>query len=137
VGDSCLSCDALLEKTGEGGADAHEDHGPQHCHDQSQRQTAREHQEMNEQYVNDDRSEQCQRERDVAIKQEQNRRNDLEQKYRNQIMRDEERPDKLTGNSGRRRCGNEVKEAVQSEDEKDQAEKETGDDNGYFHVKIV
>jgi len=33
--------------------------------------------------------------------------------------------------------GNEVKKAVQSEDEKDQAEKETGDDSGCFHVKIV
>jgi hypothetical protein len=29
-----------------------------------------------------------------------------------------------------------VEKAVQSKDEKDQAEKETGDDNGYFHVKI-
>jgi len=91
---------------------------------------------MNEQNVDDDRSEQRQRERNVAIEQEQDRRNDLEQKYRDQIMGDEERPDKLAGYSGRRRCGNEVKEAVQSEDEKDQAEKETGDDNGYFHVKI-
>jgi hypothetical protein len=29
-----------------------------------------------------------------------------------------------------------VKEAVQSEDEKDQTENETGNDNGCFHVKI-
>jgi hypothetical protein len=50
---------------------------------------------------------------------------------------DKERPDKLTGGSGRRRAGNEVEEPVQSEDEKDQAKKETGDDNGDFPVKIV
>jgi len=91
---------------------------------------------MNEQYVNDDRSEQCQRERDVAIKQEQNRRNDLEQKYRNQIMRDEERSDKLTGNSGRRRARNEMEEPIQSEDEKDESKKKTSDDSSDFHVSL-
>jgi hypothetical protein len=30
-----------------------------------------------------------------------------------------------------------VKEAVQSEREKDETEKETGNDNGCFHVKII
>ena len=52
-------------------------------------------------------------------------------------MGDEERPHKLTGRSGRRSCGNEVEEAVQSEDEKDQAEKETGDNSGCFNVMII
>jgi hypothetical protein len=52
-------------------------------------------------------------------------------------MGDKERPDELAGCSGRRRSGNEVKEAVQSKDEKDEAKKETGNDNGYFHVKII
>ncbi len=52
-------------------------------------------------------------------------------------VRDEKRADELAGGSGRRRGGNEVKEAVQSEREKDQTEKETGDDNSCFHVKIV
>src|SRR6266478_1156100 len=132
-----LNCDALLQEPIKGGANAQEHNDPEHRHDQSQSQTAREHQYVNEQNVDDDRSEQRQRDRDVAINQEQDRRNDLEQKYRDQIMRDEERPHKLTGNSSRRRCGNEMEEAVQSEDEKDQAEKETGDDSGYFHVKII
>ena len=137
VGDSCSSCNALLEKTGESGADAQEHNDPQHRHDESQRQTARKHQYVNEQNVDDDRSEQRQREWDVAIDQEQDRRNDLEQKYRDQIMGDKKRPDELAGRSGRRRAGNEVEEAVQSEDEKDEAKKETGDDSGCFHVKIV
>jgi hypothetical protein len=30
-----------------------------------------------------------------------------------------------------------MEESVQSEDKKDDAEKETGDDSGCFHVKIV
>ena len=92
---------------------------------------------MEEQNVDDDRSEQGQREWDVAIDQEQDCRNDLEQKYRDQIVRDEKRADELAGRSGGRRAGNEVEEAVQSEDEKDEAKEETGDDNGGFHVKIV
>jgi hypothetical protein len=52
-------------------------------------------------------------------------------------MRDKERPDELASRPRRRRAGNEVKEAVQSKREKDQAEKETGDDNGDVHVKFV
>ena len=125
-----------MEEPGESGADTQEHNDPEHRHDESQRQTARKHQDVNEQNVDDDRSEQGQREWDVAIDQEQDRRNDLEQKYRDQIVRDEKRADELTGGSRRRRSGNEVKEAVQSEDEKDETEQETGNDNGGFHVKI-
>src|SRR5438477_13140040 len=131
-----LNCDALLQEPIKRGANAQEHNDPEHRHNQSQSQTAREHQYMNEQNVDDDRSEQRQREGDVAINQEQDRRNDLEQKYRDQIMRDEERPQKLTSRSGRRRAGNEVEEAIQSEDEKDQAKKKTGDDSYYFHVSL-
>jgi hypothetical protein len=137
LGDSCSSCNALLEKTGESGANAQEDNDPEHRDDESQRKTARKHQYVNEQNVDDDRTEQRQREWDVAIDQKEDGRNDLEQKYRDQIMGDKERTDKLTGCSGRGRAGNEVEEAVQSEREKDQAEKETGDDNDDFHVMIV
>ena len=132
-----MNWNALLPKTGESGADAEEHNDPEHRHDQSQRQTAREHQYVNKQNVDVDRSEQRQRERDVAINQEQDRRNDLEQKYRDQIMRDKERPDELASRPRRRRAGNEVKKAVQSEGKKDEAKKETGDDNGDVHVKFV
>ena len=116
------------------GRSKHDD--PEHRYDESQRQTAREHQDVNEQNVDDDRSEQRQREWDVPIDQEQDRRNDLEQKYRDQVMGNEKRADELAGGSGGRRAGNEVEEAVQSEDEKDEAEKETGDDSSYFHVSF-
>src|SRR5438128_12682641 len=129
-----LRRNALLPKTGESGADAQEHNDPQHRDDERQRQTARKHQYVNEQNVDDDRSEQRQPERDVAINQEQDRRNDLEQKYRDQIMGDKECPDELASRSGRRRRGNEVKEAVQSEDEKGESEKETGDDSDNFHI---
>src|SRR6266481_6343558 len=132
-----LSRNTLLPKPGESGADAQKHDGPQHRHDESQRQAARKHQYVNEQNIDDDRSKQSQREWDVAIDQEQDRRNDLEQKYRDQIMGDKERPDELAGGSGRWRGGNKVKEAVQSKRQKDQTEKETGNDNGCFHVKII
>ena len=52
-------------------------------------------------------------------------------------MGDEERPHKLTRSSGRRSCGNEVKEPVQSEDEKDESEKETSNDSNNFHVNFL
>jgi hypothetical protein len=123
-----------LEETGESGADTQKDNDPEHRHDEGQRQTARKHQDVNEQNVDDDRSQQRQREWDVSIGQEQDRRNDLEQKYRDQIMGYKERPDELASRSGRRRAGNEVEEAVQSEREKDQTEKETGNDNGCFNI---
>src|SRR5437868_12900174 len=131
-----LRRNTLLPKTGESGADAQEHDDPEHRHDESQRQTARKHQYVNEQNVDDDRSEQRQRDCDIAINQEQDRRNDLEQKYRDQIMGDKERPDELASRSGGRRAGNEVKEAVQSEDEKGESEKETGNDNSDFHVSF-
>ena len=51
-------------------------------------------------------------------------------------MGDKERPDELAGRSGGRRAGNEVEEAVQSEDEKDESEKETSDDRSNFHVSF-
>src|SRR5882724_2031111 len=132
-----LSCNALLEKTGESGTDAEEHNYPQHRHDESQRQTARKHQYVNEQNIDDDGSQQRQREWDVAVEQEQDRRNNLEQKYRDQIMGDKEGPDELAGRSGRRRTGNEVEEAVQSKDEKDETKKKTGDDSNDFHGSLV
>jgi hypothetical protein len=52
-------------------------------------------------------------------------------------MGDKERPHKLTGRSGWRSCGNEVEEAVQSEDEKDQSKKKTSDDSSDFHVRFI
>src|SRR5438270_14068507 len=53
----CSSCNTLLEKTGESGADAQEHDDPQHRHDEGQRQTTRKHQYVNEQNIDDDRSE--------------------------------------------------------------------------------
>jgi hypothetical protein len=132
-----LSRNTLLPKTSERGADAQEHNDPQHRHDESQRQTARQHQYVNEQNVNDDRCEERQRERDVAINQEQDRRNALEQKYRDQVMGDKERPDELASRSGRRRTGNEVEETIQSKDEKDQAKKETSDESSDFHINFI
>jgi len=52
-----LSWDTLLEEPNERKADAQEHDDPQHGHDESQRQTARKHQYVNEQNIDDDRSE--------------------------------------------------------------------------------
>src|SRR6266436_1860440 len=52
-----LRRDTLLPKTGESGTDAQEHNGPEHRDDESQRQTTRKHQYVNEQNVDDDRSE--------------------------------------------------------------------------------
>jgi len=49
-------CAAAIEPI-ESVADAQKHNDPKHRHDESQRQTAREHQYVNEQNVNDDRSE--------------------------------------------------------------------------------
>src|ERR1700736_13062 len=114
-----------LEEPDERAADIQKDDDPEYRHNDRQRQTARKHQYMNEQNVDDDRTEQGQREWHVAIDQEQNRRNDLEQKYRDQIMGDKERSDELAGRSGGRRAGNEVEEAIQSKDKKDDTKKKT------------
>ena len=92
---------------------------------------------MKEQNVDDDRSEQGEGERDVAIDQEQNRGDELEEKYQNQIMGDKERSHELPGGSGRKRGGQEVEEAVESEGEKDETKKETGDHISDFHVSFV
>ncbi len=58
---------------------------------------------MKEQNVDDDRSEQGEGERDVAIDHEQGRRNQLEQNYHDQIIGDKERSHELPGGSGRKR----------------------------------
>jgi hypothetical protein len=52
-----LRWDALLDEPNERKADTQKDDDPEHRHDESQRQTARKHQYVNEQNVDDDRSE--------------------------------------------------------------------------------
>src|SRR5438552_3154163 len=51
-------------------------------------------------------------------------------------MGNKERPDELASRSGRRGAGNEMEEAVQSEDEKDESKKKTSDDSNSFHVSL-
>src|SRR5437899_2987181 len=131
-----LRRNTLLPKNGGRRADGQENKEPKQRHGESQREGGREDQYLKEQNVNDYPREERQGEWDVRINQEQDRRNDLEQKYRDQIMGDKERPDELTSCSGRRRAGNEVEEAVQSKDEKDESKKETSDDSSDFHVSL-
>src|SRR5207248_11679692 len=75
-----LNCDALLQEPINRGANAQEHNDPEHRHDQSQSQTAREHQYVNAQNVDDDRSEKRQRVGHGTTHQEQDRRDDLDKK---------------------------------------------------------
>jgi hypothetical protein len=91
---------------------------------------------VKEEDVDDDGTEQGEGERDVAIEQEQDRRNELEEEDGDQIVGDKERPDKLPGDARRHLRREKVEEAVESKDEKDEAEEITSDDRSDFHVSI-
>jgi hypothetical protein len=56
------------------------------------------------------------------------------QKYENPQERHDDRPRyELPGDTGWGRHGKEMKEAVQSKDQEDETQKETGDDRSNFH----
>src|ERR1700730_8814846 len=129
-----LGWDALLQESSERRADAQENNDPAHCYDDRRSQTARSHQDVKHQNVHNDGSKQRQRERNVPIDQEQDCRDELEQKHDNQIIGSDERSNELTSRSRRQRAANEVKEPVQSKDQKDKAQKVTGDESSDFHV---
>ena len=54
-----------------------------------------------------------------------------------QEVGNEERAHELAGDTGWGRHGKEMKESVESKDQEDEAEKETGDDRSNFHGKII
>jgi hypothetical protein len=51
-------------------------------------------------------------------------------------MGDKERSDELAGRSGGRRAGNEVEEAIQAKDKKDDPKKRTSYHSSDFHVRL-
>src|SRR5262249_15561785 len=130
------SLDARLPESGEGRPNAHECDDPEHGDDDGQKQTARSHEEVKEQNIANDGREDDEGEGDIAIDQEQNGAEQLEGEYNDQIMREEESAHELGGHAGEGRHLEEVEESVQTEDEKDEAKKETGDKSGYFHMVI-
>jgi len=101
---------------------------PEQGDDQSHRQTTRRHEGVEEDDVDDDWSEEGKRQRHVASREEQDRRDELEQEDGDEVVRDIERAHELSRQSGRRLHGDEVKEAVESEDEEDEAEQIAGDE---------
>jgi len=82
---------------------------------------------VKQQNVHDHWSEQRQRERDEAIEEEQHARDQLNRKYEQQIFRDEHRTQELACDSAGRRRWNEVKKSIQTENRKDQGQKESTD----------
>lgn len=92
---------------------------------------------MKEQNVDDDRCEKRQREWNVAIEQKKSGADQLDQEYHDEKMGNEQCSHELTGHAGRRRRRDEVEESVQSKDQEDQAEKQTGDDRSNFNGNVL
>jgi len=82
---------------------------------------------VKQQNVHDHRSKQCQRERDEPIDEKQHARDQLNRKHEQQIFADEHGSQELACDSARRRRWNEVKKSIQTENRKDQGQKESTD----------
>jgi hypothetical protein len=125
---------ALLHEPTEGRAGVQKHKNPQHRHDDRQRDTAWRHQQVKEENIDYNRSQQRQRQRNVAIEQKENCTDQLDNEYHGEEVRNEERPHELARDTCCGGHGKEMKEAVQSKDQKDEAEKETSDDRSNFMV---
>ena len=77
--------------------------------------------------VHDDRSENRECERHVAIDQKQRARNHLKPRDDQEIFRNEHRSKELSRDSAGRRHRDEMQKSVQAEDQKDQTQKEPTD----------
>ena len=82
---------------------------------------------MKQQDVDDHWSQQRQRERDEAIDEKQDARDQLNRKHEQQIFRDEHCSHELSRDSAGRRHWNEVKKPIQAENRKDHGQKEPTD----------
>jgi hypothetical protein len=132
-----LRLDARLEEPAEGGADGQEYDNPEERDEECQTQAGGRHEKVKEEDVDDDWSEESERQWDVAIDQEEDSGHELEEENDNQIVGDKKSPDKLAGNAGGHGRGNEMKETIQPENEKNEAENITSDDRSDFHVNFL
>ena len=116
-----------LKDSGERRPDTREHDAPKDRGKNCEPQTGRIHQNVKQQNVHDDRSEDRQRERHESINQEQSARDHLEPENGHQIVRNEQCSEELSRDSAGRRHRNEVKKSVKPEDRKDQGQKEPTD----------
>lgn len=91
---------------------------------------------MKEENIDYNRSQQRQRQRNVAIEQKENGTDQLDDEYHDEEVGNEERAHELARDTCWGGHGKEMKEAVQSKDQKNEAEKETGDHRSNFHSNI-
>ena len=104
-----------------------EHHAPKDRDEDRQSDTGRIHQAVKQENVHDDRSENRECERHVAIDQKQRARNHLKPRDDQEIFRNEHRSEELSRDSAGRRHRNEMKKSIQAEDQKDQTQKEPTD----------
>jgi hypothetical protein len=95
---------------------------PQDSNDHSQRQTRGRHENVKAKYVDNDRPQDCKRQRHVAICKQQDRRCYLQQKNHRVKPGHEHGSQKLRGKARGRWHVNKVKESVEPERQKDQTE---------------
>ena len=122
-----LHIDARLKDSGERRSDAHEHHAPKDRDEDRQSDTDRTHQSVKQENVHDDRSEDRECERHVAIDQKQRARNHLKPRDDQEIFRNEHRSEELSRDSAGRRHRDEMQKSIQAEDQKDQTQKEPTD----------
>lgn len=122
-----LRFNARLKDPVERQSDAREHHAPKDRDEDRQSDTDRTHQGVKQENVHDDRSENSECERQVAIDQKQRARNRLKPRDGQEIIRNEHRSEELSRDSAGRRHRNEMKKSIQAEDQKDQTQKEPTD----------
>ena len=122
-----LDFDPCLKNSGERRTDAREHHAPKDRDEDRQSDTGRIHQAVKQENVHDDRSENRECERHVAIDQKQRARNHLKPRDEQEIFRNEHRSEELSRDSAGRRHLNEMKKSIQAKDQKDQTQKEPTD----------
>ena len=125
--DVRFDVDPRLKDSGERRSDTHEHDAPKNRDKERQADTGRIHQAVKQENVHDDRSENRQCERYVAIDQKQRARNYLKPRDDQEIFRNEHRSEELSGDAAGRRHRDEVKKSIQTEDQKDQTQEEPTD----------
>lgn len=101
-------CHFGLEEPAEGAADTEEEEDPEQRDDCGEGQPAGRHEEVGEIDIDDDRSQQCEGQRHVAVDKQQNCRNDLEDTHNEHVVGRDERAAELRERPWRqRRCGHE------------------------------
>src|SRR5580692_13007081 len=123
-----------LEERMERGMHAGKDDDPEQSDHGRNGQSAGSHQQMSQVNIDNDRRQQRQGQRDVAVDEQQNAGHNLEDADEVDVMGDEERTGELGhGPRWHRRRWHELKVDVQAEDYEDEAQQQPGDERDNLH----